>query len=181
MDFLGNPGGLLDFTEIYPVIPTIVVPDLHARADFMLDILKYKPVIKETDINGKKNILDLMRSGSIRVVCVGDGLHSELNKLRWLEAYNDYEKEITTGNAMKQEMLEGLSLMEIVMRCKCSFPEYFHFLKGNHENIMNTNRLGNHPFRKFAQEGEMVRAFMSSYYGDDVLDRIRVILRTVPM
>ena len=65
MDFLGNPGGLLDFTEIYPVIPTIVVPDLHARADFMLDILKYKPVIKETDINGKKNILDLMRSGSM--------------------------------------------------------------------------------------------------------------------
>lgn len=135
----------------------------------MLDILKYKPVIEETEIDGSKNILDLMSLGRIRVVCVGDGLHSELKKLRWLEAYNDYENENIVGNAMKQEMLEGLSLMELVMRCKCSFPEYFHFLKGNHENIRNTNLHGNHPFRKYVQEGEMVRAFMSCFYGDDVL------------
>ncbi|HZK19551.1 MAG TPA: hypothetical protein VFC68_02370, partial [Treponemataceae bacterium] len=51
-----------------------------------------------------------------------------------------------------------------------AFPEYFHFLKGNHENILNEEGNGNHPFRKFAMEGEMVYYFMRAEYGKDFVN-----------
>ena len=166
---LGIPGGLLDFCTGKKIIPTIIVPDLHARPDFFSNILSFKPKIPNTSAEGCTSVLNLMQKGEVRLVCVGDGLHSELRKDRWLKAFDEFEKGVFTGKAIVQEMEEGLSLMEMVMRCKCDFPEFFHFLKGNHENILNTTRHGNHPFRKFAQEGEMVKLFMSEYYGDDVL------------
>jgi len=41
-ELTGLPGGLLDFSSKSPV-PIIVVPDLHARYNFLLNILRYKP------------------------------------------------------------------------------------------------------------------------------------------
>ena len=165
----GRPGGLLDFSTIDSSLPVIIVPDLHSRGDFFAAILKYKPVFKNTNINGSETVFDLLEQNRIYVICVGDGLHSELHKIRWIAAYNDYEQGNVMGEAISQEMKEGLALMEMVMKCKCTFPKHFHFLKGNHENILNSNRHGNHPFRKFVQEGEMVLAFMQNFYGEDLL------------
>lgn len=165
----GRPGGLLDFSVKNSSLPVIIIPDLHSRRDFFSAVLNYKPFVSSTDIQGTENIFNLLAQGRIHVVCVGDGLHSELHKLRWISAYNDYEQGNVAGKAMTLEMKEGLSLMEMVMRCKCAFPEHFHFLKGNHENILNSSRHGNHPFRKFVQEGEMVLAFMRHFYGEDLL------------
>ena len=54
--------------------------------------------------------------------------------------------------------------MSLVMKTKCQLPMNFHFLKGNHENILNETSNGNFSFFKFASEGEMVFDFMVNYY-----------------
>jgi hypothetical protein len=70
---------------------------------------------------------------------------------------------------MDQEMWESLSLMQMVMYCKIACPEYFHFLKGNHENILNEEGAGNHPFGKFTYEGEIVKEYIQIFYGEEFL------------
>ncbi|MBO5137440.1 MAG: hypothetical protein J6B81_02965 [Spirochaetaceae bacterium] len=179
--FTGLPGGLLDFCSEQKRLPTLVVPDLHARLDFFNKVMEYKLQVLDSDFDGSATIFELLKSGNIRIVCLGDGLHSELHKERWLAAYNEFEKGIITGNNMHQEMQDGLLLMEQIFSCKCKFPEFFHFLKGNHENILNSNRGGNHSFRKFVQEGEMVRLFMMEYYGQELLHLYASVEEALPL
>ena len=59
--------------------------------------------------------------------------------------------------ALDEEMSEGLTTMAMVMECKCAFPYYFHFLKGNHEKRNFSRRFGGKslrpllpPFKAFA-------------------------------
>jgi len=56
-----------------------------------------------------------------------------------------------------------------VMQLKIMRPDSFHFLKGNHENILNEEGRGNHPFRKFAFEGEMVKEWVLKFYGEEFI------------
>lgn len=169
----GTPGGLVDLVERYPAVPTMIVPDLHGRGDFLQKILEFKlnlceyfPPLAESK---SLSVLELLEAGAINLVCVGDGLHSELHRERWLLALEEYEAGNLLGEALTEEMTEGLALMTLVMRCKLAFPRHFHFLKGNHENIMNRWGKGDRPFKKFAREGDMSRDFIQQYYGDDIL------------
>lgn len=171
----GNkPGGLVDLVGNQGKNPTMIIPDLHCRGEFFQRILCFAPqfndyVFQEDKILENIPVIDLLEAGRLNLVCVGDGLHSELHKERWLIALDDYKKGYVIGGALEEEMAEGLSLMTLVMKCKLLFPKNFHFLKGNHENIMNRWEGGDRPFRKFAKEGEMSRLFMEEYYGDDIL------------
>ncbi|MFA6856327.1 MAG: hypothetical protein WCR31_03865 [Treponema sp.] len=166
----GKPGALLDFTKL-PELPLIVVPDLHARVYFLLNVLDFVPAEGFFDKYLKgKSVLEALELGAVRVVCVGDALHAEQRaRERWLEALQDFDNGVIDGKAMREEMEEGLTLLELVMTCKCRFPATFHFLKGNHENITNRHGGGDFPFCKFADEGEMVMRFIRHVYGDDVL------------
>ena len=82
---------------------------------------------------------------------------------------------------MKEEMIENMNLLCSLMELKIAFPKFFHFLKGNHENIMNVYSAGDFPFRKFAQEGEMVRHFIQDFYGDDILMMISYWETSLPL
>ncbi len=166
----GKPGSLLDFTKL-PELPLVVVPDIHARVYFLLNVLDFVPPAGFLDKSlGGKSVLEALELGAVRIVCVGDALHAEQRaRERWLEALQDFENGIFDGKPMREEMEEGLTLLELIMACKCRFPAAFHFLKGNHENITNRYGGGDFPFRKFADEGEMVLRFMRRVYGDDVL------------
>lgn len=180
-DRLGNPGGLLDFRcknsagqggTYKRNLPLVVVPDLHARLYFLKNILFFKlPVNFVCDECGNAlSVVQALEKNLIRLVCVGDGLHSEARgKERWLKAWDEFGKGRWSGKAMKEEMAEGLALMKLVMECKCHFPEAFHFLKGNHENIESLEYGGDFPFHKFVQESFMTRRFIVDYYGDDIL------------
>jgi hypothetical protein len=178
----GKPGALLDFTK-FPELPLIVVPDLHARAYFLLNVLDFVPPEGFWDKTlAGKTVLEALELGAARVVCVGDALHAELRaRERWLEAMRDFDRGITDGKPMREEMEEGLTLLELVMTCKCRFPAAFHFLKGNHENITNRHGGGDFPFCKFADEGEMVMRFMRRVYGDDVLHVISYFEDILPL
>ena len=164
-----TPGGLLDFLQ--NPLPTIIVPDLHARTYFLKNIFDYKlpKGFLPDDFEGT-TVLDGIKAGKLRIICIGDAMHSELRgRQRWLDALSEFKNNVVNGPQMTSEMLENLWILAMILDAKITFPEHFHFLKGNHENIMNDRGGGDYPFCKFANEGEMVYSFVKKVYGDDIL------------
>jgi hypothetical protein len=78
-------------------------------------------------------------------------------------------------------MRESLGIMEMVMLIKCAFPDNFHFLKGNHENITNERGGGNYPFRKYAYEGAMVFEYITKFYGTEFLHAYYTFEKQLPL
>ena len=166
---------LLDFTA-QEQLPLVVIPDLHARRDFLLHILAY--TLPQYDAS----VLTLLAQARLRVVCVGDLFHSERRGYeRWLLAYEEYERGEVSGAAMTAEMIENLSLLQMIATLQVQFPQHFFFLKGNHENILNKTEGGDYSFRKFALEGEQVLAFMEDVYGDAVPHVISLWEHSLPL
>ena len=171
-DSHGIPGGLV---RLDPGLPTIIVPDLHARTGFFLSLM-------ESPLPGGGTVRDALVAGQLQVLCLGDGFHAEARALeRWKAALLEYEGGYSKHAAMDEEMTESMALMEMVMLAKLSFPRHFHFLKGNHENVLNEEGNGNHPFRKFALEGDMVLVWIKKFYGDDFLNRYAAFERGLPL
>ncbi len=158
----GYPGGLIQLKDL----PLVIVPDLHARVDYMRTLAYWIPPGMD------KPVLKLLEEGKIQVVCAGDGFHSEgLKRARWIEAYSEYRGGFVRHKAIDSEMRDSLNLMLIVMDWKTRFCENFHFLKGNHENIMNETTEDNRSFAKFTSEGEMVKNWSKRFLGTSVLSR----------
>ncbi len=152
----GRPGGLFELPRDRP---TLVVPDLHARTGFLLDILGGSWC-------AGLPTLEALEKDLVSILFLGDGFHSERNGFdRWLAAWVDYRAGQPRGQAMRAEMRDSLALMEIVMLLVSRFPRAVTFLKGNHENVLNEEGEGNHPFRKYADEGQMVLDFFIAEYG----------------
>lgn len=171
-----NAGSLLDFsTEEYGSLPVIVVPDIHGRVDFLLHILKFK--LPENGLT----VLEALNLKKVIVVCVGDAVHSESRGIkRWLSSYDDWSKDIYAGPSMQSEMKENFAVWQILMKLKNTFTENFHFLKGNHENVMNETGNGNLAFKKFVQEGQMCCDFIRQLYGDVILHLISLWEKSLP-
>ncbi|MCF7914877.1 MAG: metallophosphoesterase [Spirochaetaceae bacterium] len=161
-DERNRPGGMLRLNHQ----PTIIIPDLHARPWFVLQVLAYRPGGQPDS----STVFELLSQGELQMVCVGDGFHGESRAAqRWKKAFKEFTGKYHRHSAMDEEMRESLSLMEIVMQLKSMRPDSFHFLKGNHENILNEEGRGNHPFRKFAFEGEMVKEWVLKFYGEEFI------------
>ncbi|MBR6914154.1 MAG: hypothetical protein IKN34_10235 [Treponema sp.] len=183
-DSSGMPGGLIDFnSDKFCDIPALIVPDLHARGYFVRDLLDF--VVPGFE----KTVLTLLAEKKIIVCCVGDIFHAESRaRERWADAYEDFcayyydgeePSRFSESRAMYEEMRENLSLLEIILFLKKCFPENFHVLKGNHENIKNATYspdinmdFGNRGFRKFCEEGNMCCEFIKIFYDDVVLHSI---------
>jgi hypothetical protein len=171
-DANGNAGGLVTLSR---GIPTLIMPDLHARMDFFIRVLDY-----EIEDGGKA--IDLLWDGRAQAVCVGDGVHSEARALvRWREAFKEFREGYRRHRNMDEEMRESLGVMEMVMEAVRCFPDNFHFLKGNHENIANELGGGNFPFRKFALEGLMVLEYMRKFYGEELLREYALFEKDLPL
>lgn len=176
----GFCGGLIDFSAQRK--PLILIPDLHGRPEFLKNILEVSlPPLKDF-WDAPTSVLNLLEDKKICMVFVGDAMHTEKTTVyRWCEAQSDFEKGIFTGEAMSAEMAENLTLLCGLMKLKISFPEDFHFLKGNHENITNRNTGGDFAFRKYADEGNMVKYFIRDFYGDDILYMISCFEDALPL
>jgi hypothetical protein len=167
----GRPGGLIHLRHI----PTIIIPDLHARMDLFLHIMFFNLQTGGTVLQG-------LSDGSVQVVCVGDGFHAEARAInRWRKALEEYGTSYDEHSSMDKEMSESLGLMEMVMELKSRFPSLFHFLKGNHENIANEHGGGNYPFRKFVYEGEMVTFYIKKFYGNEFLSQYYAFEKRLPV
>ncbi len=167
----GDPGGII---HLYHDIPTVIVPDLHARMELIEALISLK--------TEDKSFFQLLSDKEIQIVCVGDGFHSEMNgKERWNAAFSEFEKGYKKHKNIDGEMRDCFGLMEMIIELKTQFPENFHFLKGNHENIKNEETGGDHPFRKFVFEGEMVKVWVSKFMGEDFLDKYSEFERKLPL
>lgn len=168
----GKPGCLLDFRKVS--IPVVIIPDLHGRIEFLNQICQFK-------INGK-TVLELLEEKKIFLVFVGDALHTEkITRERWHLCEEEFAAGESAGKYMREEMGEGLSLLMKLFELKIRFPENFHFLKGNHENILNLHEGGNYPFKKYADEGRMVKDFIRTFYGDDILYLLSIYEKNLPL
>jgi hypothetical protein len=171
-DSSGRPGG---WVLLKRDIPTLIVPDIHARMDFFLGVMNY-------EAEEGSRAVELMAEGRLQVVCLGDGVHAEARAIkRWKAANKEFQDGFRRHAHMDEEMRESLGVMEMVMETKRSFPGHFHFLKGNHENIKNELGDGNYPFRKFAMEGLMVLTYMRKFYGDELLDEYAAFEKELPL
>lgn len=177
-DSEGRPGGLLDFTgDEFAGLPVIVVPDLHGRGGFLLDILDLRL--------GGESVLSLLESGGVLLCCLGDIFHSEgRGRERWRRAFCERARGNIVNVHLAEEMAENLSLLSMILSLKSAFAGHFHILKGNHENVLNEDRRsrwGNVPFRKFCDEGNMVADFLQRYYDDLILHEISLFERALPV
>ncbi len=166
-----RPGGLV---LLQPDLPTLVVPDLHGRRDFLPALLRYR--YKD------RVVYDLLKEGRIQIVCVGDGMHSERReRARWKVALEEYKKGFVECPAMAEEMTENFHTMAMVMKLKAAFSTRFHFLKGNHENILDESINGNHPFAKLAAEGPMTKFYVEKFYGNEFLEKYDRFEKSLPL
>lgn len=171
-DSSGLPGGIV---ELHRDIPTIIVPDLHARMDFFLSTMHF-------EFPEGESVIALLSRGEVQVVCVGDGFHAEGRAAqRWQLAYDEFKGNYKKRKHMDEEMRESLGIMEMVMEVKTAFPRFFHFLKGNHENIANEQEGGNHPFRKYAYEGPMVTHYVRQFYSDEFFESYYEFEKNLPL
>ena len=150
----GRPGGLV---ELKKTKPTILIPDLHGRREFLLKILK------DRDSKGVSNLEKLL-NGEIQIISLGDGMHSEIEADRWRRAS-------TTGKAinrfMDAEIADSLGLMKMIMKIKELAPENFHYIRGNHDDIKET--FGG--FYKYANESTQVKEYVKEKFGSDFLEK----------
>lgn len=173
----GKVGSLLDFTSTN--LPLIVIPDLHARAYFLFDILSYNLA---STLGMNCTVFEALQNAQVLLLCVGDILHSEARGYnRWKVALKEFMSGVCNGRAMTSEMVEGLATLSFVMELKTQFPQNFHILKGNHENILNEDGNGNYSFCKFVNEGEMVTLFMQTVYGEKVIHIIDKFEKSLPL
>ncbi len=170
-DSEGLPGGMIILRHD---IPTVIVPDIHARMALVLSVMMRR-------VEGG-TVMEGLSSKELQVVCVGDGVHAEKRAARrWLDAYKEYKNDYSARSRIDEEMAESLGTMEMIMEIKCAFPENFHFLKGNHENISNEEGGGNHPFLKFSDEGAMVARYINQFYGREFMDKYYQFEKNLPV
>ncbi len=120
---LAGKDGLLQL----PDLPTIIIPDLHARRAMLVSILGTH--LAEGLYAGKQ-VFDLLQQGLINVICVGDIVHSE-ERSDWV-INNDGE---WTPELLEKEMVRSLGAGTMIMYLKVQYPEHFHCLRGNHDDI----------------------------------------------
>lgn len=151
-------------------VPTVILPDLHAQRDYLVQALQMK---RDGD-----TVLDQLKAGRINLLCLGDGMHSENRaRQRWLQA----ENELAAGArspAMEAEMVESLGLMKMVMDLKAAYPKHFYFVRGNHED-MDPLR----PYRKFTSTGEseLVKRWVTARFGPDFLKKWHAFEKALPL
>lgn len=117
---LHDQEGLIQLQDL----PTIIIPDLHARRELLVAVLRTHP-------NGAaQNVLELLQQGKINVVCVGDIVHSE-KRSDWV-INNDGE---WTAELLDKEMVRSLGAATMIMYLKTDYPSHFHCLRGNHDDM----------------------------------------------
>jgi hypothetical protein len=134
LTLFANQDGIVQLADL----PTIIIPDLHARRNLLIAILSTRLFSGPyTD----HLIFDLLQQGLINVVCVGDIVHSE-ERSDWV--INDDGQ--WTEELLEREMVRSLGAGLMIMYLKLAYPTRFHCLRGNHDDMSGELSAD---FRKF--------------------------------
>ncbi len=172
-DITGRPGGIVYMKNQSDII---VLPDLHARRNFL------KSVLFDKISDDAPPLIDTLYQGNSGLLCLGDGVHSEgVYSKRWKDAADEFMNGFTTHRIMDSEIADSFNLMIAVALLQLRFPESFCFIKGNHENILNENNNGNYSFAKYSYEGEMVASYFKKFYSSELLAEYAVFERNLPL
>ncbi len=168
---LSRSDGLIHLLDL----PTIIIPDLHARREMLSAILGAQ--LADGPYAGEQ-VFHLLQRRLINVVCVGDIVHSE-TRSDWV-INNDGE---WTQELLDKEMVRSLGAGAMIMYLKIQYPEHFHCLRGNHDDM--AGELAS-DFRKFVglkydENNELVmvngRPFLTGERGESRLVRDWVLTR----
>ncbi len=172
-DSADRPGGIVEL----PALPTVLVPDIHARPDFIASVLGWTPP------GCGEPLASLLEGGKAILVCVGDVFHSETGtaRERWIAAGREFASNWASRAVMDEEMGFSLAAVSIVLEAKLAFPSAFHYLKGNHDNIADEEGRGDHSFYKFSNEGPMVASWFRATYGEELLRDYRELELNLPL
>lgn len=209
--------------EIREGVPTMIISDLHARKDFLEKVLAFKD-------SGGKTALDLLKENKINIVCVGDGMHSEMasnwtttgvhydlntfiakggemqskfeqykqmietaggkkyedmepaeiHKARLAQNIKDFFASIENNvkeSLLEEEMARSFGLMKMVMDLKSAYPEGFHYVRGNHDDINETLK----GFEKYDGESARVKQWTKDRFGEDFLNKYAHFEASLPL
>ena len=171
----GDPGGLV---QLRPEVPTIVVPDIHARADLVVSVLGFRSARHGIDVP----LIDALAEGRAQLVFVGDYVHAEARaRERWRQAFQEFQTGYSRRAAMDEEMAESLGTLQTVALLFAALPQGVIGLKGNHENIANEDVEGNMPFGKFVYEGAMVAEYMNRFYAGRPFETVYRFEKSLPL
>lgn len=110
-----------------PDLPTIILPDLHARRALLIAVLRTQ--LADGPYAGRQ-VFELLQQGLLNVVCVGDIVHSE-NRHDWVINLDGE----WTAELLDREMVHSLGMGAMIMYLKTQYPTHFHCLRGNHDDI----------------------------------------------
>ncbi len=187
----GEPGGLVALGAPFVAL----VPDLHARAALLADLLASEPpaaqasrrrpaarncagsASADTAPSGT-TLADMALDGRLAILCLGDVLNAEgwAAQARWTQAMDTLASgglKALLSPAMDEEMGLSLSALCLAMLLKARLGAAFHCLKGNHDNLSNSGRDGDSSFRKYALEGAMGAEWSMLRYGEAVVAAVR--------
>jgi hypothetical protein len=108
------------------------------------------------------------------LVFLGDMPHSEGPGAaeRWARALREYLGGWENHDAMDEEMRLFHEAYRALFDLVEGYPGRVVVLKGNHDNVRNREGLGDHPFRKFALEGEMTLSWLRASGMDEDLEAL---------
>ncbi len=123
LDKLSREEGLIRLDPL----PTIIIPDIHARRSMLIDILSSQ--LLDGPYSGNR-IFELLQQKLINVICIGDIMHSETRSDWVINDNGDWTKEL-----LDKEMIRSLGTATLIMYLKTLYPAHFHCLRGNHDDI----------------------------------------------
>lgn len=174
----GGPGGALRLPARRPVV---IVPDLHARPEFVDALCAAWLPQLECDLGRA------LAEEKATLLFLGDIPHAEGPEAarRWVTASRKLaasgEERAILSPEMDEEM--GLSLRALlrVIDLETNFPGSVFCLKGNHDNMTNAADHGDFPFYKYADEGRMGALWLRTRYGHDIAAVLREYELSLPI
>ena len=144
-------------------LPTIVIPDLHGRKDYL------DAVLANRDPSSGRTYRELLRKKKVQVVCLGDVMHTEIRGTLWRRGF--------TPGAMRKEMAESLGTLKHVAELKVAHPDNFHMVRGNHDDVGPARGSA----RGLPRQIRQTRKFVESNLGKPLLRDLAGLFAALPV
>jgi len=149
--------------RLRPDLTTLVIPDLHARRDFL------DAVLATPDPQSGQSYGHLLAAGRVQVLCLGDVMHSERRGELWRRGMTDAE--------LREELGESLGTLKRLAELKLAHPEHFHFLRGNHDDLGPVDG----PPGDLPLQITRTRAFVSASLGEPLRAELARLFTALPI